>query len=83
MKTLLKSAMLLFALVLTNTFTFAAAKTSEVYISEAPLSDISGKELLGITWFWVLIIACLVVFVSALFAAKDKEDQGHFPEHAI
>ena len=83
MKTLLKSAMLFFALVLTNSLTFAAAKVPEVYISEAPVSDLSGSELLNTTWFWLLVIVCVVVFVSALIATKDQEEATHFPEHAI
>jgi hypothetical protein len=83
MKTLLKSAMLFFALVLTNSLTFAAAKVPEVYISESPVSDLSGAELLNTAWFWILIIVCVVVFISALIATKDEEHPTHFPEHSI
>ena len=83
MKTLLKSAMLIFALVLTNSLTFAAVKVPEVYVSQAPLSDLSGQELLNTTWFWILIVACVIVFLTALISSKDQKDATHAPEHAI
>ena len=82
MKTLLKSAMLFFALVLTNSLSFAAAKIPEVYVAESSLTDISGAELLNTTWFWILIILCMVVAVCALIAVKDQEEV-HAPTHAI
>lgn len=83
MKTLLKSATLIIALVLTNSISFAAAKVSEVYISESPLSDISGKELLNITWFWILIIVSVIVLIAAMLATKDQEEATHYPDHII
>lgn len=83
MKTLLKSAMLIFALVLTNSLTFAAAKTPEVYVAQSSFTDLSSNELFNSTWFWALIVITLVVLVSALFTTKDQESANHFPEHAI
>lgn len=83
MKTLLKSATLILALVLTNSLTFAAAKIPEVYVSESQLSNISGMELLSTTWFWIMIAVCVVVAIAALVSTKDQEDQSHAPEHAI
>lgn len=83
MKTLLKSVMLIFALVLTNSLTYAAAKTPEVYVSQSSLSDLSIQELLNTTWVWVLISIVFVVVVTALVAVKDQEETSHHPEHAI
>ncbi len=83
MKTLLKSAMLFFALVLTNSLTFAAAKIPEVYVSESSVSNLSGPELLNTGWFWMLIAVIVVVGLCALIATKDQEDQAHLPGHAL
>ncbi len=77
MKTLLKSAMLVFALVLTNSLTFAATKVPDVYVSESSLSNLSVNQLLNTSWFWVLIIVTFVVLVIALFSAKDQEEAVH------
>ena len=82
MKTLFKSAFLFFALVLTNSLTFASEKVSEVYVSQSSLSDISIPELLNTSWFWMLIATVFVVAICALIAVKDQEDV-HAPEHAI
>nr|WP_294895176.1 hypothetical protein [uncultured Pedobacter sp.] len=82
MKTLLKSASLIIALVLTNSLTFAAEKTPEIYVSESSLSNLSGSQLLHTGWFWILIIAAVIVFATALLCSKDQEDT-YFPEHII
>lgn len=83
MKTVLKSAMLFFALILTSSLGFASENTPEVYVSQAPLSDLSGPELLDTNWFWVLIIVVLVVGLLALVSAKDEEHENHVPEHVL
>ncbi|HET8830382.1 MAG TPA: hypothetical protein VFM79_13630 [Pelobium sp.] len=83
MKTLLKSATLIIALVLTNSLTFAAAKIPEVYVAQSSLSDLSVNELLSTIWFWILIVVTFVVMVAALYSSKDQESANHFPEHAI
>lgn len=83
MKKLLKSALLMLTLILTHSLTFAAAKTSEIYVSEAPVSDLSWSQLLNTSWFWILIAVCIVAFVVALIATKDEEEQTHFPEHSV
>ena len=83
MKTLLKSATLFFALVLTNSLGFAAEKIPEVYVSQSSLTNLTGPQLLNSTWFWIMIAVCLVVGVIALFSAKDQEEASHQPEHAL
>ncbi|HEX7365515.1 MAG TPA: hypothetical protein VF273_00385 [Pelobium sp.] len=83
MKTILKSAVVLIALVLTNTISFAAAKAPEVYASESNLSDLSVNELLNTAWFWILVVASIVVFLAALIATKDQETATHYPDHII
>ncbi|RKD13747.1 hypothetical protein BCY91_09270 [Pelobium manganitolerans] len=83
MKKLIKPLVLLFALVTTGNLSFANGKVPEVYISEAPVSDLSGQQLLNTTWFWLLVAVVLVVLLTALVATKDQENQTHFPEHLI
>ncbi len=83
MKTLLKSAMSFFALIVSNSLSFASDKTPEVYVSKAPLSNLSGSELLHTSWFWVMIGVCLVVGLIALLSTKDEEQTSHTPKHAL
>lgn len=82
MKTLLKSAVLFFALVLTNSLSFAAAKIPDVYVSRSSLTDLSGAELLNTTWFWILVALCIVIAIFALISTKDQEEV-HAPAHTL
>lgn len=54
--------------------------TPDVYLSRAPVSELSGHELLQQTWFWALIVVVAVVFLCALLSAKTKDQ--HEP-HAL
>ena len=83
MKTLLKSALLFFALILTNSLGFASDKIPEVYVSQSSLTNLSAMQLLNTPWFWIMIGVCLVVGLIALFSAKDEEPENHAPEHAL
>lgn len=46
----------------------------EVYVSTAPVSEISGHELIEKPWFWILMAVILVVAITAFFAEKDKDE---------
>jgi hypothetical protein len=69
------------ALILTQSLSFGAEKVPEVYVSEAPFSNISGQQLLNTTWFWVLIIVVVLVFVTAYFATGTTNKTGE--PHAL
>nr|MBC7614172.1 hypothetical protein [Pseudopedobacter sp.] len=76
----LKSALavVVFLFISINTFGQTAKKDSlyqpEVYVSTAPVSEISGHELIEKPWFWILIAVILIVAVTAFFAEKDKDE---------
>ena len=73
MRKALKSAILLIALVLTQTLTFAAdAKVPRVYASQAPLSDLDCTQLLNSPWVWMLIVYAGIVFLVAFLSAQEK-----------
>ncbi|WP_017257751.1 hypothetical protein [Pedobacter arcticus] len=82
MKTLLKSAMLFFALVLTNSLSFASAKIPDVYVSRSSLTNLGGAELLNTNWFWILVALCVLVALCALISTKDQEEV-HAPAHTL
>jgi hypothetical protein len=67
-----------FLLISISTFGQTTKKDSlyqpEVYVSTAPVSEISGHELLTKPWFWMLIAVIVVVAITAFLSAKDKED---------
>ncbi|MFC5285293.1 hypothetical protein [Pedobacter alpinus] len=81
MKKTIKASLLLIALVLTQTLTFAAEVKTTVYASQAPLSDLSSSELLNSTWVWALIVIVGIVLILAFFAAQEKSAKD--PKHAI
>jgi hypothetical protein len=68
---LAKSAIALSLLLSISTFSFAAP--SEVYNSEANLSNLSLKEVTQQTWVWLLVAGVVVIAVTAFFAAQAKE----------
>lgn len=82
----LKSVLAFVAFLCVSLSSFAQTSTQDslykpdVYISRAPVSEISGPELLEKPWFWILIVVVVSVLLSALLAAKDKQD--HEP-HAL
>lgn len=76
----LKSVLAFVAFLFVSLSSFAQSTTQDslyqpdVYIARAPVSEISGPELLEKPWFWILMVVVAVVFLSALLATKDKED---------
>ncbi len=74
-----KFSLTAFALLLMQSLSFAA--DPEVYVSTAPVSDISGQQLLNTTWFWVLIVIVIMVFATAFFATAEENKNGE--PHAL
>lgn len=76
----LKSILAFVALLCVSLSSFAQTSTQDslykpdVFISRAPVSEISGPELLEKPWFWILIVIVASVLLSALLATKDKQD---------
>lgn len=77
----IKATLMLIALVLTQTLTFAKEVKTTVYASQAPLSNQNASELLNTTWVWALIIIVATVLILAFFAAQEKSSKD--PKHAI
>lgn len=82
----LKSALAFIAFLFISVSTFGQTAKQDslaqpdVYVSRAPVSEISGHELVEKPWFWILIAVCVIVFITAFLGAQDKED--HEP-HAL
>lgn len=74
MKKISKSASLLIALLLIQVATFATEKTTDVYVSRAPLTDIPETEVFSLYWVIMLFVYAAIVFAIAYFAAQTKED---------
>lgn len=73
-----KSSVVLAFLLAVNTSSFAG--TSEVYNSEANLSNLSLKQVTEQPWVWLLLAGVAVIAISAFFAAQDvksKDSAAH------
>ncbi len=73
-----KTGFLMTVLSLIQAGAFASEKEPDVYLSRAPVSELSGPELLDTTWFWLLILVVAMVLISAAIAAKRRKG-GHEP----
>lgn len=74
----IKSAVVLAFLLILNIVTYAG--TSEVYNSEANLSNLSLKEVTQQPWVWLLLAGVAVIAFFAFFAAQDvksKDSAAH------
>jgi hypothetical protein len=69
---LVKSVIALCLMLSLATISYAAS--SEVYNSQANLSNLSLKEVTQQTWVWLLLAAVFTIAVTAFFAAQTKEN---------
>ena len=69
-----KLSLTVLTLILMQSLSFASEKVPEIYVSESSVSDLSGSQLLNTTWFWVLIIVVVLVFITAFFSARITEE---------
>jgi cell division protein FtsX len=73
----LKSIMVTVVLLMLNLVSFAAEKTTDVYVSRAKLNNLSTDELLSSPWVLMLLgYAALIFLLAFLSARQTAEVQG-------
>jgi len=79
LSSIIKSAVVFTLLLVVNAVAFAG--TSEVYNSEANLSNLSVKQVTEQHWVWLLLAGVVVIAISAFFAAQDNANHDSAAAH--